>query len=62
MNLSCFIRLPADFFMLDVVPLRLYAMNFLAVAIAAIALCLVGAIYPALQARALRPVEVIRYE
>ena len=62
MNRYHFIRLPADLFMVDVVPVRLYAMNFLAVAIAAIVLCLAGAIYPALQARALRPVEVIRYE
>jgi ABC-type lipoprotein release transport system permease subunit len=27
-----------------------------------VVLCLVGAIYPALQARSLSPVEVIRYE
>jgi ABC-type lipoprotein release transport system permease subunit len=48
--------------MVSVVPVRLYAINFVAVAAAAIMLCLSGAIYPALQASALRPVEIIRYE
>ena len=57
-----FIQLPADLFMISTVPVRLYAVNFIAVALAAIVLCLAGALYPALQARALRPVEVIRYE
>jgi lipoprotein-releasing system permease protein len=57
-----FIHLPADLFMVNTVPVRLYAVNFVAVAVAAVALCLIGAIYPAIQARALRPVEVIRYE
>jgi len=56
------IHLPADLFMVSAVPVRLYAVNFLAVAAAAIVLCLAGAIYPALQARSLSPVEVIRYE
>jgi len=56
------IRLPADLFMVSAVPVRLYSVNFFAVAIAAIVLCLAAALYPALHARALSPVEVIRYE
>lgn len=56
------IHLPPDLFMVSAVPVRLYAANFLAVAGAAIALCMCGAIYPAIQARSLRPVEIIRYE
>jgi lipoprotein-releasing system permease protein len=56
------IHLPPDLFMVSAVPVRLYAVNFIAVAIAAVILCAVGAIYPALQARSLSPVEVIRYE
>jgi lipoprotein-releasing system permease protein len=56
------VHLPAGLFMVDTVPVRLYAVNFISVALAAILLCLGGAVYPALQARALRPVEVIRYE
>ena len=57
-----FIHLPADLFMISTLPVRLNPANFIAVALAAIVLCMVGALYPALQARALRPVEVIRYE
>jgi len=56
------IHLPPDLFMVSVVPVRLYPINFIAVAAAAIVLCMCGAIYPALRARALRPVEIIRYE
>lgn len=56
------IHLPPDLFMVSAVPVRLYAVNFLAVAAAAILLCLAGAVYPALQARALAPVEVLRYD
>jgi ABC-type lipoprotein release transport system permease subunit len=48
--------------MVSTVPVRLYPANFIAVAIAAIALCLIAALYPALHARSLSPVEVIRYE
>jgi lipoprotein-releasing system permease protein len=57
-----FIHLPADLFMVSTVPVRLYAVNFVAVGLAAIVLCIAGALYPAFQARALKPVEVIRYE
>jgi lipoprotein-releasing system permease protein len=56
------IRLPADVFMVSSVPARLYASNFIAVAVASIALCIGAGLYPALQARSLSPVEVIRYE
>jgi len=56
------IHLPPDLFMVSAVPVRLYAFNFIAVAVAAVILCVGGALYPALQARSLRPVEVIRYE
>ncbi len=56
------IRLPADMFMVSYVPVRLYAMNFILVAVAAVVLCVIAALYPALKARSLSPVEVIRYE
>ena len=56
------IRLPADMFIISYVPVRIYPLNFIAVAAASILLCLAAALYPALKARALSPVEVIRYE
>jgi lipoprotein-releasing system permease protein len=56
------IHLPADLFMVSAVPVRLYSLNFIAVAVAAVALCVIAALYPAMHARSLSPVEVIRYE
>ena len=56
------IHLPADLFIVSEIPVRLYTVNFIAVAAASIALCIVAALYPAMHARALSPVEVIRYE
>jgi len=56
------IHLPADMFMVSDVPVVLNPWNFIAVAAATIVLCLLAAIYPALQAARLSPVEVIRYE
>jgi lipoprotein-releasing system permease protein len=56
------IHLPPDMFMVSNVPVCLNAVNFIAVAVATIVLCLLAAVYPALQAMRLSPVEVIRYE
>ena len=56
------IRLPADMFMVSAVPVQLNPWNFVLVALATVVLCLGAAIYPALQAARLSPVEVIRYE
>jgi lipoprotein-releasing system permease protein len=56
------IHLPPDMFMVSAVPVRIYSINFIAVAAATIVLCLLAAIYPALRAMRLSPVEVIRYE
>ncbi len=56
------IHLPSDVFMVSTLPMRLYAGNFVSVAIATVALSLIAAAYPALKASLLRPVEVIRYE
>jgi len=56
------IHLPPDMFMVSDVPVVLNPWNFIAVAAATIVLCLLAAIYPALQAARLSPVEVIRYE
>ena len=56
------IHLPPDMFMVSAVPVRLYPVNFVAVAAAAVILCLAAALYPAFKARTLSPVEIIRYE
>jgi len=56
------IHLPSDVFMVSTLPMRLYPVNFISVAIATAALSLVAAAYPALKASLLSPVEVIRYE
>jgi lipoprotein-releasing system permease protein len=56
------IHLPPQSFIVSVVPVELEPTNFLLVAAAAIVLCVLAALYPALQARSLSPVEVIRYE
>ena len=56
------IHLPPDMFMVSNVPVELNPWNFVLVAVATIALCMLASVYPALQAARLRPVEVIRYE
>jgi len=56
------IHLPPDMFMVSAVPVRLYPVNFLAVAAAAVVLCLGASLYPAFKARTLSPVEILRYE
>ena len=56
------IHLPADMFMVSNVPVQLNPWNFIAVAVATIALCLLAAIYPAMQATRLSIAEILRYE
>jgi lipoprotein-releasing system permease protein len=57
-----FIHLPPDMFMVSDVPVVLNPWNFIAVAMTTTILCMLAAVYPALQAARLSPVEVIRYE
>jgi lipoprotein-releasing system permease protein len=54
--------LPKDVFLISTVPVRIYAGNFLLVAVASFLVCLLASIYPARQAAKLDPVEIIRYE
>jgi lipoprotein-releasing system permease protein len=56
------IHLPPDLFMVSALPVRLYPVNFVAVAIASVVLCVAAALYPALKAQTLSPVEIIRYD
>jgi lipoprotein-releasing system permease protein len=57
-----FIDLPKDVFLVNTLPVRIDPLNFLVVALASIAICLVAALSPARRAASLVPVEVIRYE
>jgi lipoprotein-releasing system permease protein len=57
-----FIELPKDVFLISTVPVRIYLSNFLLVACASLAVCLLASLYPARQAAQLDPVEIIRYE
>ena len=47
---------------IDRLPVHIDLTEFLAVGVAAVAVCLVATIYPALLASRLRPVDALRYE
>lgn len=55
-----FVRLPGDVYFIERLPVRPEALDFVAVVLAAIALCLAAAFYPAWRASRLDPVEAIR--
>ena len=55
-------ELPDGVFLIKTVPVRIYAGNFILVALASFVVCLIASIYPARQAAKLDPVEIIRYE
>jgi lipoprotein-releasing system permease protein len=57
-----FIDLPKDVFYVSTVPVTIYPEYFVAVTVAALAICLLATLYPARQAARLVPVDVIRYE
>jgi lipoprotein-releasing system permease protein len=56
------ISLPADVYILNAVPIKMYFTDFLAIAGVALFLCLLASVYPAYRASRLEPVEAIRYE
>lgn len=56
------LRLPPDVYLIDKLPMKMQAFDFLMIAAAAIILCLVASVYPAYKASRLEPVEAIRYE
>ena len=57
-----FIRLPADVYYLDHLPIRLDWSDLSLICGAAVLLCFLATIYPARQASSLQPAEALRYE
>lgn len=57
-----FFSLPPDVYFLNVLPILIQPFDIIAVAFAALVLCLLASIYPAHKAATLVPVEAIRYE
>lgn len=56
-----FVELPKDVYYITTLPVRLNAGDVAAIALAALAICLLATLYPARQAARLNPVEAIRY-
>ncbi|MFP4070812.1 MAG: lipoprotein-releasing ABC transporter permease subunit [Desulfovibrionales bacterium] len=57
-----FIKLPADVYYLDHLPIRMDWFDLGLICVAAVSLCFLATIYPARQAAGLQPAEALRYE
>jgi len=57
-----FIKLPADVYYLDHLPVLLKWPDMIAIGVTAMLLCFLATIYPARQAARLKPSEALRYE
>lgn len=56
------VTLPSDVYLIDKLPVDMHLLDFAAVTVAGIILCLVASVYPAFKASRLEAVEAIRYE
>jgi len=57
-----FIRLPQDIYYIDYLPVDIESSDLLLIVLSAITLAVLAALYPAIRAARLDPVEIIRYE
>ena len=57
-----FISLPSDVYFIDTLPVHMVLSDFVIVGIAAVVICFLATIYPAMRAARLDPVRAIRYE
>lgn len=57
-----FIKLPADVYYMDHLPILLEPLDLSIIAVAAMALCFCATLYPARQAAQIQPTDVLRYE
>ncbi|HEX9935095.1 MAG TPA: ABC transporter permease [bacterium] len=56
------ISLPGDVYFINTLPVKMQMLDFALVGAAAVVICLLASVYPAMKAAALVPVEAIRYE
>jgi lipoprotein-releasing system permease protein len=56
-----FIQLPGDVYYISTLPVRLETLDVFMIASAAMVICFVATLYPAIQASKLNPIEAIRY-
>jgi len=57
-----FIKLPADVYYLDHLPVKIELLDMSLIAISAMVLCFLATLYPARQAAKMHPTEALRYE